>query len=267
MSTPVAPSLVADCEQCFALCCVLLPFQAVSGFGMDKPGGTPCPNLADDDRCSIHATLREDGWSGCVTFDCFGAGQQVSQVTYAGVSWRETDNLGEMAAVLSVMRVLHEMLAHLVEVDRRTPEPAAAALMTEVLSLTAATPDHLLDVDLDHLHDRVGAAFEAASARLRSGTDLRGRDLAGQDLRDRDLHDASLRSTLLIRADLRGLDLGCADLLGADLRDADVRGTDLGETLFLSQSQVNAARGDDSTVVPDRLGRPAHWGTASLGSE
>ena len=46
----------------------------VSGFGMDKPGGTPCPNLADDDRCRIHATLREDGWSGCVTFDCFGAG-------------------------------------------------------------------------------------------------------------------------------------------------------------------------------------------------
>ena len=66
MTVPEAPSLVADCEQCFALCCVLLPFSAVSGFGIDKPGGTPCPNLADDDRCSIHATLRQDGWSGCV---------------------------------------------------------------------------------------------------------------------------------------------------------------------------------------------------------
>ena len=97
-----------------------------SGFGIDKPGGTPCPNLADDDRCRIHATLREDGWSGCATFDCFGAGQQVSQVTYGGVSWREHDNLGEMAAVLSVMRLLHEMLAHLAEVERRSPDPAAA---------------------------------------------------------------------------------------------------------------------------------------------
>src|SRR5580765_1531636 len=116
--SPEAPSLVADCEHCFALCCVLLPFSAVSGFGLDKPGGTPCPNLADDDRCGIHATLRRDGWSGCVTFDCFGAGQQVSQVTYAGVSWREHYNLGEMAAVLSVMRLLHEMLTHLTEVGR-----------------------------------------------------------------------------------------------------------------------------------------------------
>jgi uncharacterized protein YjbI with pentapeptide repeats len=244
VATPAAPALVADCEHCFALCCVLLPFSAVSGFGMDKPGGTPCPNLADDDRCSIHATLRRDGWSGCVTFDCFGAGQQVSQVTYAGVSWRESDNLGEMAAVLSVMRLLHEMLSHLAEVARRSPHPGAAALLA---------------VDLDDLHDRVGAALEAASARLRRGTDLRGRDLAGHDLRDQPLGDADLRGSLLIRADLRGLDLGRADLLGADLRDADLRGAELAQVLFLSQSQVNAAVGDAHTTIPSALLRPDHW--------
>ena len=120
-----SPSLVADCSQllrrCAACCC---RSRAASGFGVDKPGGTPCPNLAGDDRCRIHATLREDGWPGCTVFDCFGAGQQVSQVTYGGVSWREQDNLGEMAAVLSVMRLLHEMLAHLTRgraPQRRTP--------------------------------------------------------------------------------------------------------------------------------------------------
>jgi hypothetical protein len=260
VTDPEVPPLVADCEQCFALCCVLLPFSAVSGFGMDKPGGTPCPNLADDDRCSIHATLRQDGWPGCVTFDCFGAGQQVSQVTYGGVSWREADDLGEMAAVLSVMRLLHEMLSHLTEVGRRSPDPAAADLAAEIVVLTGATPTELLAVDLDDLHDRVGAALEAAGARLRSGPDLRRRDLAGRDLRDRELHDADLRGAVLIRADLRDLDLGRADLLGADLRDADVRGTGLGEALFLSQSQVNASRGDARTSIPDRLSRPAHWG-------
>jgi len=261
VDTPeAAPSLVADCGQCFALCCVLLPFSAVSGFGMDKPGGTPCPNLAADDRCGIHATLRRDGWSGCVTFDCFGAGQQVSQVTYRGVSWRGHDNLGEMAAVLSVMRVLHEMLTHLTEVGRRSPDPVASELAAEVVRMTGGGPNELLDLDLDHLHDRVGAALEAASARLRSGPDLRGRDLAGRDLRTDDLRDASLRSTLLIAADLRDQALGRADLLGADLRDADLRGADLGAALFLSQSQLNAAIGDAHTVIPRSLARPAHWG-------
>jgi hypothetical protein len=259
VNAPEAPSLVADCDSCFALCCVLLPFAAVSGFGIDKPGGTPCPNLAGDDRCSIHATLRKDGWAGCVTFDCFGAGQQVSQVTYAGVSWREHDNLPEMAAVLSVMRLLHEMLAHLAEVDRRSPDPAAAELSAEIVRMTGSTPNQLLDVDLDYLHDRVGGALEAASARLRAGATYRGRDLAGRDLRRLDLRDADLRGSTLIRADLRGLELGRADLLGADLRDADVRGSRLADTLFLSQSQVNAARGDAATTIPIDLARPTHW--------
>jgi hypothetical protein len=260
VSVPEAPALVADCEQCFALCCVLLPFSAVSGFGIDKPGGTPCPNLADDDRCSIHATLRRDGWPGCATFDCFGAGQQVSQVTYGGVSWREHEDLGEMAAVLSVMRLLHEMLAHLTEVGRRSPEPASVELLDEIIGLTGGSPTELLALDVDALHDRVGAVLASAGDRLRSGADLRRRDLAGQDLRDREVRGADLRGAVLIRADLRDVDLGSADLLGADLRDADLRGADLGEVLFLTRFQANAAVGDARTILPETFPRPEHWG-------
>lgn len=262
MGTPEAPSLVADCGSCFALCCVLLPFKAASGFGMDKPGGAPCPNLATDDRCAIHATLRADGWPGCAIFDCFGAGQQVSQVTYAGVSWREQDNLGEMAAVLSVMRLLHEMLTHLAEARRHSPGPEVLALEEHVVGLTRATPTELLDLDLAELQARVSEALESTSARLRHGPSYRREDLAGRDLRVWILRDADLRGALLIRADLREQDLGCADLLGADLRDADLRGTHLADVLFLSQSQLNAGRGDEHTTVPDGLQRPAHWVSA-----
>lgn len=266
--SPTRPELVADCASCFALCCVLLPFQARSGFGMDKPGGTPCPHLADDDRCGIHATLREDGWPGCVIFECFGAGQQVSQVTYGGVSWREQGtgdrhHLAEMAAVLSVMRLLHEMLTHLVEAQRRSPDPELLALESHVVGLTASPPAELLAVDLDELQPRVGAALEAASARVRrNGPSYRREDLAGRDLRQWVLGDADLRGALLIRADLRDQALGSADLLGADLRDADLRGTELADVLFLSQPQLNAGRGDERTTLPEALRRPAHWGSA-----
>jgi hypothetical protein len=262
MSSPEAPSLVADCGSCFGLCCVLLPFRAVSGFGIDKPGGTPCPHLDDDDRCGIHATLREDGWAGCSIFECFGAGQQVSQVTYAGVSWREGGNLPEMAAVLSVMRLLHEMLTHLGEARRRSPDPEVVGLETHIVGLTQAAATELLSVDLEDLQHRVGRVLEAASAQLRhagQAPSYRGEDLAGRDLRRSMLHDADLRGALLIRADLRGQDLGSADLLGSDLRDADLRGTKLAEVLFLSQSQLNATRGDGRTTIPEGLSRPAHW--------
>lgn len=254
--------LSSDCSQCFGLCCVLLPFSASAGFGVDKPGGTPCHNLLADNGCGIHATLREDGWPGCTVFECFGAGQQVSQVTYGGVSWREQGNLPEMAAVLSVMRQLHEMLVHLDEVARRSPDPAAAEARTEIEQLTAADPEPLLLADVDGLHERVGALLGEASARVRrrwpAAADRTRADLAGRPLAG-DHRGWSFRGALLIGADLTGADLTDADLLGADLRGAVVRGCDLSAALFLTQPQVNAAEGDAATVLPAGLSRPAHW--------
>jgi pentapeptide repeat protein len=254
------PELTADCSRCFALCCVLLPYSRTAGFGADKPGGVPCLQLADDDRCTIHADLRERGWPSCTVFDCFGAGQHVAQVTYAGTSWREYDDLGEMAAVLSTQRRVHEMLSHLREVARRAPDPAAQAAWDRLLVVRDLTPVELLTLDLDEVQHEVGELLSAASRRVRGrGPDLSRADLAGADLRTRDLRDASLRGALLIAADLSGTGLGRADLLGADLRDADVRGTDLGDVLFLTQPQLEAARGDAGTAVPAHLRRPAHW--------
>ncbi len=256
------PALRSDCASCFGLCCVLLPFSADSGFGVDKPGGRPCLNLLDDDRCRIHATLREDGWPGCTVFECFGAGQQVSQVTYAGVSWREGGNLAEMGAVLTVMRQLHEMLVHLEEVERRSPDPAAAPVRALIEELTAADPETLLTADVDEVHEHVGRLLTDASTRVRSrwpdALDRSRQDLAGRRLSG-DLRGATFRGAVLIRADLRGARLDDADLLGADLRDADVRGTDVSGTLFLTQPQVNAMIGNGSTALPTMLARPAHW--------
>ena len=234
------PVLQADCSRCFALCCVLLPFAKGESFPETKPGGQPCHNLAADDTCRIHATLPERGWSGCVAFDCFGAGQQVAQVTYARVSWRDDGNLGEMAAVLSVMRQLHEMIALLDEASRRTAGEAGPVL-EQVVGLIGETPDELLALDIDDLRQHVGAALSKASTEIRSrwpdALDLAGQDLAGRDLRRLDLRGATLRGAMLLGVDLRDCDLTDTDLLGADLRGADARGADLTGALFLTVAQ------------------------------
>lgn len=256
------PALQSDCSSCFGLCCVLLPFSAVSGFGVDKPGGRPCLNLLEDDRCGIHTSLRADGWPGCTVFECFGAGQQVSQVTYSGVSWREQGNLAEMGAVLSVMRQLHEMLVHLVEVERRSPDPAAQASRAEIEERVTADPEALLTYDLDALHEQVGRLLADASTRVRrrwpAAEDRSRQDLAGRRVGG-DQRGGSFRGAVLIRADLHDADLRDADLLGADLRDADIRGSDLSSALFLTQPQVNSAIGDAGTRLPSGLARPGHW--------
>lgn len=256
-----APELNADCSRCAGLCCVLLPLRRSTDFAADKQAGRPCGHLDPADRCGIHDGLRERGWAGCASYDCFGAGQLLTERTYAGRHWRDADGeaLAEMGQVLTVVRQLHEMLAHLAEVERRSPDPGARRLAAELVELSHGQPADVLAVDLPAVRRRVSPVLRAATGRLHGTADPAPPDLADADLRERSLVRTDLRGASLVRTDLRGADLTGADLLGADLRDADVRGARLAEAWFVSQAQLNAARGDAHTSVPPHLGLPAHW--------
>jgi len=232
-------------------------FAASADFAIDKPAGRPCPNLRDDFRCGIHSQLRERGFPGCEVFDCFGAGQQLTQVTFGGRSWREGQP-AEQFALLPVMRQLHESLWYLTEA-LELPVPALHAEVRTALAhverLTTGSPDELAALDVAAERRAVGDLLGRVSDLARGGVggggpDLRNAELMGRDLRRRDLRGASLRGAYLIGADLRGVDLGTADLLGADLRAADVRGADLSRCLFLTPPQAAAARRDMSTRLP-----------------
>jgi len=86
-------------------------FAKSADFAIDKPAGHACPNLNSDSSCSIHDNLREQSFPGCAVFDCFGAGQQVVQVTFAGRDWRQApETAASMFAVFGVMRQLKELL-------------------------------------------------------------------------------------------------------------------------------------------------------------
>ncbi|WP_030491931.1 pentapeptide repeat-containing protein [Micromonospora chokoriensis] len=263
---PGSAQLRADCGRCFGLCCVVPAFAASADFAIDKPAGSPCPNLRADHRCGIHTELRQRGFAGCTVFDCFGAGQQVAQVTFGGRDWRDApETLPAMAEAFAVLRPLHELLWYLAEaVALRPPADLRAELeraRAETVTLTEGDPTQLRAVDVAAHRDRVNPLLSRASdtARAPQGVDRRGAHLLGADLRRVDLRRANLRGALLIGADLRGADLSRADVTGADLRGADLRGTDLRDVLFLHQAQVDAARGDTHTGLPPTLTRPAHW--------
>jgi uncharacterized protein YjbI with pentapeptide repeats len=262
-------SLQADCERCTGLCCVALAFATSTDFAIDKQAGEPCPNLQPDFRCGIHTRLRQEGFPGCAVYDCFGAGQKVSQVTFAGQDWRRTpDVAGQMFAAFEVMRQLHELLWYLGEALALVqPGPLCSELaraLDETERLTLGAPRELAELDATAHRQDVNALLQRASELVRSGVgheaiDRRGADLIGADLRGADLRCANLRGSLLIGADLRAADLDTADLTGADLRGADLGGADLTGSIFLTQSQVEAAKGDLDTRLPPSLHRPAHW--------
>ncbi|MFE1962368.1 pentapeptide repeat-containing protein [Streptomyces sp. NPDC059479] len=262
-------ALRADCGNCFGLCCVALTLSASADFPVDKDAGEPCQHLRTDFRCGIHQRLREQGYRGCTVYDCFGAGQKVSRITFGGQDWRRAPGSAErMFAVLPVMRQLHELLWYLGEA--LTLEPARplygelrdALDTTERLTLTDA--DALLELDMAARRAAVNPLLLRTSELVRAQVsgrkkNRRGADLLGTKLKGADLRGADLRGACLIAADLRDADLRLADLIGADLRDTDLRGADLTGAVFLVQTQVNAARGDAATALPTALTRPAHW--------
>jgi hypothetical protein len=102
-------------------------FAASADFAIDKPAGSPCPNLRADFGCGAHSVLRQTGFTGCTVYDCFGAGQQVAQVSFGGTDWRAApDTAPQMFAVFGVMRQLHELLW----------------LMGEALGMPSTSPVH-----------------------------------------------------------------------------------------------------------------------------
>jgi uncharacterized protein YjbI with pentapeptide repeats len=263
----VSESLRADCERCFGLCCVVPAFAASADFAISKDAGQPCPNLQPDFRCGIHTQLRPRGFPGCAVYDCFGAGQKVSQLTFGGRDWRSAPHTAkQMFEVFPVVRQLHELLWYLTEAltlrPARSLYPELTRAREQTERLTLASAEALLELDGPAHRRDVNTLLLRSSELVRAGLggqEHRGADLIGARLKRADLRGANLRGALLIGADLRDADLRLADLIGADVRGADLRGADLTGSIFLTQAQLNAARGDGESRLPAALTRPTHW--------
>lgn len=186
--------LHGDCTSCFGLCCVALPFAASADFAVDKAAGKPCHNLRDDHRCGIHDRLRQTGFTGCTVYDCFGAGQKVSQVTFDGQDWRtgSREHARQMFDVFPVVRQLHELLWYLTEA---LTLPAARPLRADLRrilerteELTRGTPQELAALDVAAHRQDVNVLLLRTSELARAGIgggrkkNRRGADLMGARL-------------------------------------------------------------------------------------
>ncbi len=151
--------LHADCAKCCGLCCVAPAFDADQGFGFDKPAHTACRNLDADHRCAIHAALRVQGFPACAAFDCYGAGQWVTQHLFGGRSWRTSPELAaRMFTLYGTVRVLHELMVLLeLAIGRVSPADAAplARCLFDIQNICAAGHELIDTFSESALRERV----------------------------------------------------------------------------------------------------------------
>ncbi|OAA89338.1 pentapeptide repeat-containing protein [Clostridium ljungdahlii] len=262
--------LRADCKKCFGLCCIALYFSASEGFPTNKDAGKACINLQSDFTCSVHKNLRNKGLKGCTAYDCFGAGQKLAQITCSGHDWHQSSEYAKkMFDAFLTMRQLHEILWYLSEAYTLQTDNSIKkninSLIENTEGLTLLDVDSLLSLDVEAHRNKVNVVLRNTSELMRSKAHSGKNPLShrldyfGADLRKTNLRGADLRGTCLIAANLRGVDLSYADLIGADLRDADLSGANLSKIIFLTQSQINTAKGNSHTKLPMVIIRPSYW--------
>ena len=114
-----------DCARCAALCCVAFHFDRSDQFGFDKAAGEPCAHLAEGGGCAIHERRLEQGFAGCIAYDCHGAGQAVTQGLFGGQDWRRDGALlGPMMEAFLKGERAHHLLVVLRQADRLPLSPA-----------------------------------------------------------------------------------------------------------------------------------------------
>ena len=89
--------------------------------------------------------------------------------------------------------------------------------------------------------------------------DLQYTSLTGSNVSNSHLVNTNLSNTDLSEANLNHSYLSNVDLSGANLSGADLGGVDLRDDTGLTQEQIDEAKGDGRTRLPDDLQRPANW--------
>jgi hypothetical protein len=262
----LSKNLQIDCEKCSGLCCVTLYCMKTDGFPANKEAGKPCMHLMPDFRCAIHSNLASKNMKGCMAYDCFGAGQKTTQLYQDKGTWKANPKLAnEIYEVFMIVFQLHQMLWYIVEAYSLTFDESLKstidALISENEHMTQQSPDYILHLDINKYRLKVNEVLKQVTNAIsvEDSGKIRNTNYLGKNFRRENLDGRDFSMCLMIAANLEGCSLKRANFLGADLRDANVKNTDLSASVFLTQMQINAAKGNLNTKIPNNLSRPSTW--------
>jgi hypothetical protein len=219
-----------------------------------------------DFRCDIHALLTAKKMKGCLAYDCFGAGQKVTQSYYDNENWKTNpDKADEIFRVFMKVFQLHQIAWYLLEALSFVKEEGLKAdidaLIAENIQMTAGAAAEILAIDIAYYKVRVDQILKKVSDQVAadSSDGTAHKDYFGKNFKGANLDGRDFSMALMIAANLKGCSLKKTNFLGADMRDANIKDTDLSGCVFLTQMQINGAQGNAKTRLPANLRRPASW--------
>jgi uncharacterized protein YjbI with pentapeptide repeats len=259
--TELINNLRIDCSNCSGLCCVALCFSKIDGFPSNKAAGVPCNHLMSDYKCNIYAKLSSMEMKGCTIYDCLGAGQKVSKKIFLDTDWRKNPEIAkDIFQVFLIISQLHQIQWYLLQGISISKDKKLITLIDELIKeneeTTSMPISEILKYDLDKYR---GRANEAIIKSMHHEVELSAKDFIGKNFKKMNLDGKDFSLALLIGANFEGCSLKGTSFLGADMRDALIMNTDFSNSYFLTQMQINSAKGNNNTKIPFYLTRPRYW--------
>lgn len=256
--------LKSACDKCSGLCCVCLYFSKIGGFPEDKKAGKPCRFLTKDYRCQVHEQLEKLSFKGCIGYDCFGAGQHVVQVLYHGQTYHDRPKqANEIFDVFNIVFKLFQIRYFLIEAlslnDLQKNKETIIRLIIENKNICNYDPQTLLSFDLKEYQKRINPLLKQVCKQQSNNVDTYALNFLAKNFQNKDMSRLDLSMKLLITANFKGCNFAGTIFLGADTRDADFSNADLENARFLTQGQINVAKGNRFTKLPAHLEYPVTW--------
>lgn len=124
-------------------------------------------------------------------------------------------------------------------------------------------PSKILAFEMEDYRDRANAVLKQVCALLQESLSHKNKaypsDFLGRNFANQDMSGLDLSTKLLIAAKFNRCNFDGTIFIGADLRDADLSDADLRKAVFLTQGQINSAKGNKSTKLPSYLDQPITW--------
>lgn len=239
-----------NCENCCGLCCVTPYIRKTNGFPKDKEAGNVCGNLQTDYKCKVHPQLSQQGLKGCMAYDCFGAGQYVTRhiktlPNWHNISIKEADDIFKSFLVVTgVHQTLWYLSQCLIVQLSQTDKEQARSLLAEGHALIEKSLEMLAVLNTQPFCKKSNEYLKHISMIYQNSDKMQAKDYMGRNMKQANLEQANLYG---------------ANFLGADISDTNICNTDLSECLFLTQIQINSAKGNRNTVLPPYLYKPKLW--------
>ncbi|MGN1181640.1 MAG: pentapeptide repeat-containing protein [Faecalibacillus sp.] len=258
---------VSDCCQCSGLCCIALYCFQSDGFPQDKPIGKPCIHLMNNYRCQIHQQLEEKKMKGCIGYDCFGAGQYLTHDIYHGITWKmHPEKITEICEMFIRIYRLFQMRFFLYEslklISSQDLLGDIYQLINENEMICHMTIDKILQYSIEDYQDKVNQILKKVCHQLKRYLNIKEKkkqNFIHHNFDNQDMTGVDLNMKLAIASSFKNCQFKGATFIGTDTRDANFEGADLREAIFLTQGQINVAKGSRKTKLPNHLYYPITW--------